>query len=395
MTDHWDGPAVKSDPAADITDFFVFPIREDDQLRLVLVMNVNPNASEASLFSDAVDYRFRIRRVLSLDGPSPASKIHIGPDEFSITCNAGLPDPLTDSQTVTFIGQTHWAASGGETPEMISSTPLNDLGGGANPPMRVFAGLRADTSFTDLARVRMPVWRDTGFANMPGVNSIAGHNVLSLVVVVPIENVLGGLSGGSLFAACCETSRVRLTDGAPKTGRIDRMGRIEITVWIIADDRLRDAWNAEDAFAVTPEHFPDYEHALQAGLARLDNFEKSLTGENVIDWPTPHPMIPLLLDDVLVVDLSKPTVPSSTVRGYMEIERAAYLNVAHQTCGGRVPNEDVIATTLTWFINGPLRCQPDRGVGVTPDKPVRDEFPYLREPTLSPATMSVAHWLNT
>jgi hypothetical protein len=172
------------------------------------------------------------------------------------------------------------------------------------------------------------------------------------------------------------------------------MGRIEVTVWIITDDQLRDEWNAEDTFAVTPAHVPAYEQALQGGLSRLDNFEKSLTDENVVDWPTPHPMIPILLDDFLVVDLSKPTVPSSTVRGYLEVEKAAYLNVPHQTCGGRVPNEDVIATTLTWFINGALRSQPDRGVGVTPDKPVVNEFPYLREPTPAQPALKVAHWLN-
>jgi hypothetical protein len=392
MTDHWDGPAARSDPAADITDFFAFPVLEDDQTRLVLVMNVNPNASASSRFSDAVQCRFRMRRVTVLDGPGPAAKVHTGPDEFSITCRAGTPDRY-GIQTVTFTAVKTWA-SGEPSAEMISSTEFNDTGGGSNPQFRVFAGLRADTSFTDLARVRMPVWRDSGFANMPGVNSIARHNVLSLVAVLPVEYVLDGLKAGSLFAACSETSRSQSRNGQSTITRIDRMGRIEVTVWIITDDHLRDEWNAEDTFAVSAAHIPDYEAALQSGLARLDNFEKSLTNENVIDWPTPHPMIPILLDDFLVVDLSRPTVPSTTVRGYLEIEKAAYLNVPHQTCGGRVPNEDVIATTLTWFINGPLRSQPDRGVGVTPDKPVGNEFPYLQEPTVATPTLQTEHWLG-
>src|SRR5687767_14355465 len=102
MTDHWDGPAARSDPAADITDFFVFPILENDQNRLALVMNVFPLASESSAFSDALDYRFRIRRILSLAGPAPAVGVQTGADEFSLTCKGGLPDPHSGLQTITF-----------------------------------------------------------------------------------------------------------------------------------------------------------------------------------------------------------------------------------------------------------------------------------------------------
>lgn len=390
MTDHWDGPAARNDPAADITDFFVFPVVESGQTRLVLVMNVHPNATPDTRFSDAVDYRLRVRRVTAVRGPGQQTGTQTGGDEFTIVCTATGGEDDAGAQAITFQAGNTWA-DGRAAPQICVRVAFGDVGGGDDPRLRAFAGVRADTSFTDLARVRLPVWRDIGFADKPGVNSIAGHNVLSLVASVDVQEVLGGTAPGSLFAACGETLRHGPGKGGSATVRIDRMGNIEVNVWIIQDDSLRDRWNAEDTFAVSPAHVAEYTSALQAGLHRLDDFEKSLTGENVIDWPDPHPMVPVLLNDYLVVDVSRPTRPSSTGRGYLEIIKAAYLGVPHQTCGGRVPNEDVIATALTWFINGPDRPQPDRGVGVTPDKPVTDEFPYLREPTVPPPTLRLAH----
>jgi hypothetical protein len=67
MTDHWDGPAAKDNPDADITDFFAFPIMEGEERRLVLILNVFPAATASASFSDEVDYTFRVRRISAMD----------------------------------------------------------------------------------------------------------------------------------------------------------------------------------------------------------------------------------------------------------------------------------------------------------------------------------------
>jgi hypothetical protein len=388
MTDHWDGPAAKDNPDADITDFFAFPIMEGEERQLVLILNVFPAATSSASFSDEVDYTFRVHRIAAIDGPRSKPKVHTNKEEFRITCRVTPEQGNGAAPSMTCRAQNLSAAGAPASDEIVTTVPLNDTSGGSNPRLRVFAGLRADTSFTDLARVRMPVWRDTSFANMPGVNSMAKHNVLSLVTTIAVSDVLGGVEDGALFAAVAETLKDHREGQDVVKHRIDRMGRPEINVWVIQDDDLRDLWNAEDTFNLNPAHVRRYIPALQSGLSRLDNFEKSLTGENVVDWETPHPMIGILLDDFLIVDVLKPTTPSSTTPGYLEIIQSYFYSVEHKTCGGRVPNEDVIGATLTWFINGPERPEPYRGSGVTaPDKPVTDVFPYLQPPTLDLGAM--------
>ena len=62
MGDHYSSPRVFNDPAADIADLYAFP-SPDRPGHVVLVLTVFPSATPASLFSDAITYRFRIRPV--------------------------------------------------------------------------------------------------------------------------------------------------------------------------------------------------------------------------------------------------------------------------------------------------------------------------------------------
>ena len=70
MSDHNSGPRALADPVVDITDSYVFPSPERPGL-LVLVLDVFPNAEPTALFSDAVDYRFRVRPVTIPRGGGP------------------------------------------------------------------------------------------------------------------------------------------------------------------------------------------------------------------------------------------------------------------------------------------------------------------------------------
>ena len=85
-----------------------------------------------------------------------------------------------------------------------------------------------------------------------------------------------------------------------------------------------------------------------------------------------HPLVDLLLDDYLVVDVSKPFTEAS----YFEIEQATLDARAHQTCGGRWLNDDFLDTYYTLLINagkGPLISD---GVDQA-TVPSSKVFPYL------------------
>ena len=56
--DHLDGPKASADPTADITDLFAW--MSPDARTLYLIMNVFPQASSASKFSNAVQYVFHV-----------------------------------------------------------------------------------------------------------------------------------------------------------------------------------------------------------------------------------------------------------------------------------------------------------------------------------------------
>src|SRR4051794_32008116 len=61
VSDHFSGPRALAGPQCDICDMYAFPSPERPG-SLVMVMNVVPRATESSSFSDAIIYRFRLRR---------------------------------------------------------------------------------------------------------------------------------------------------------------------------------------------------------------------------------------------------------------------------------------------------------------------------------------------
>src|SRR5467141_3183191 len=88
MSDHNNSPCGVAEPAIDIGDSYVFPSPSRPG-QLVFVMTVFPNAQPGALFSDAADYRFRIRPVTIPSGP--ASRFEVGTDEYDITCTFAAP----------------------------------------------------------------------------------------------------------------------------------------------------------------------------------------------------------------------------------------------------------------------------------------------------------------
>jgi hypothetical protein len=136
---------------------------------------------------------------------------------------------------------------------------------------------------------------------------------------------------------------------------------------------LRDLYNREDVFEISPAYRPLYESRLDANLAFFD----ALDGNTA--WPLGpdgrHPLRDLFIDDYLILDLAPPFAPG----GFLEIERALIDKRSHRTAGGRWLDDDILDELLTLIVNGARGARFGDGVD-TPTKPASLSFPYVREP---------------
>ena len=136
---------------------------------------------------------------------------------------------------------------------------------------------------------------------------------------------------------------------------------------------LRDLYNREDAFALSPVYRPLYESRFDANLAFFDDAGR----QNA--WPPGpdgrHPLRDLLIDDFLILDLAHAFTPG----GFLEIERALLDGRPHTTAGGRWLDDDILDDLLTLIVNGGRGKRYGDGVDA-PTKPPRLSFPYVREP---------------
>ena len=186
-SDHIDGWTTAIDYAADLTDLYAFTSpRNPDSL--VLVLNVHTLATSAAQFSNAVDYKFRIRPIADASTLAPSTDAS---REQSVVCTfagGGLFDSnqratcvfnLVDgTETITF----HTRAAGYRA---AGSAQLGDL--------RAFAGVRSDTWFLDLGKTlkfNAGTYVDPTSA---GKNGLDGRNVLSIVVEIPRARLNGPL----------------------------------------------------------------------------------------------------------------------------------------------------------------------------------------------------------
>lgn len=372
MSDHGSGPRALADPVADISDFCAFPSPERPG-NLVLAMNVFPFAVPTALFSDAVDYRFRLRPVRVGTSGGRLSFL-VGTTEGVVSVRFRAPRSAADGNHLVQDGVCSLAA--GET----VTFRVGDEQGAEQGGVRVFAGCRLDCFCIDqgisggirISR-RLPI-------EIPGRNSLHGQNVLTIVVEGRVPHLFGS-DDGPLFAVVAETTTI----GSPRI-RIERLGRPEIKNFIMLDKtadplnrdlEIRDIYNAEDAFKLMPDYVGAYRARLNSNLAFYDGLDAKT------DWPLDaggnHPLTELLLADFLVVDLSKPFSEDS----YFEIERALLRGATHQTCGGRWLNDDIVDKLLTLLVNN------GNGPGVTDGVdqatvPASRTFPYAQPANPNP-----------
>jgi uncharacterized protein DUF4331 len=199
-SDHQDSPNVELNPLQDMTDVYAFP--SPTAGRIVLVMNtrafLTPAASAAASFDRNQLYQFKI------DNTGDAREDKVIQVTFSGTGAA---------QTVSVRGPVVPPVQGAMANTVAAAAPvvtgaLNTALGSASG-MQVFAGARDDSFYIDLEQFfriipdRKPATGALGaLPNSPtaggfrpagqAVNYVAGFNVLSIVVEMPIADLTAG-----------------------------------------------------------------------------------------------------------------------------------------------------------------------------------------------------------
>ena len=210
-SDHQETPDVELNPAMDMTDLYVFPSPMPG--RVVLVMNswalLTPAQTPTTYFDPNILYQFKIDT--NHDGIEDkviqVSFTGTGPNQ-TVEVRGPVAPPVVGA-----MGNTIAAA----TP-VITGATRTTLGSAAG--VQVYAGPRDDPFFIDLEQFfriipdRKPVTGalsqlpDTPTASAwrtPGIDFLAGFNVLSIVIELPLTDLTG--SAGPNFGVWATISR--------------------------------------------------------------------------------------------------------------------------------------------------------------------------------------------
>lgn len=179
--DHIDAPAVQGGNS-DITDFYAF--QGEDTNNLVFVANLqgllSPSATSSAMFDENVLIEFNIDNTgdnvedLVIQAiPRDGKMYFFGPVAPSQT---GLNSSIEVNATV-----------GG----VVDITTGSSANVATNAGMSFFAGPRDDPFFMDFAQYSAIIGGTATSFNMPGADTFAGTNVMSIVVEVP-KSMIGG-----------------------------------------------------------------------------------------------------------------------------------------------------------------------------------------------------------
>jgi hypothetical protein len=210
-SDHQDTPDVELNPEMDMTDLYVFP--SPTAGRVVLVMNswgvLSPAETPTTYFDPNILYQFKIDN--NADG--------IEDKVIQVTFNG-----YTAGQTVEVRGPIAPPVVGAMMNKVSTATPgvtgmtRTTIGSGSG--MQVYVGPRDDPFFIDLEQFfriipdRKPVTGllsqlpDTPSASSwrtPGIDFLAGFNVLSIIIELPVSDLTG--TSGPNFGVWATMSR--------------------------------------------------------------------------------------------------------------------------------------------------------------------------------------------
>lgn len=370
MSDHISGPRAIATPIADITDVYAFPSPERPG-HLVMVMNTLPFAPANARFSDGLVYRFRLRSLsVAASGPAP---FDVASEEFRFDCVFTAAEDEDGDPVIEQIGEC-------TTPQGRSvSFKVDDIAGGSAHGVRAFGGVRWDPFIMDApAALKTIATGELAFTESSSIY-LDGKNVLSIVVEVDCAEVLEGVELVAVVAATLTRGRHNVP--------IERVGRPEVKNLMLApkqfdqvnrDLEIRDLYNNEDPFHLAETYLGAYRARLDANLAFWDGLDGKSDWAPAADGT--HPLTAVLLADYLVVDVTKPYAEHGS---FFEIEQAVLAGKAHETCGGRALNDDVMDTVFTMLVNAGNGPTITDGVEQS-SAPAGHTFPYLSTPNPNP-----------
>lgn len=199
-SDHQDTPLVELNPRMDLTDVYAFP--GSGPGRIVLVMNtsgfLSPAQTPTAAFDPNILYQFKVDN----DGDAVEDRvIQITFSGKDVSQKVSVRGPFSPTVTGAMMNVINSGAS-------VLTGNLNQPFGSAGS-IQAFAGSRDDSFFLDLeaAFCILPDRRpasgplagpctlpSAGFRT-PGVNYVAGFNVLSIVVELPSALLENGAPG--------------------------------------------------------------------------------------------------------------------------------------------------------------------------------------------------------
>lgn len=193
--DHRDSPTALADPAADVNDIYAF-VNPNDAGEFVVAATVHPRATERTLFSDAVTYRFYIENGTN--------------DQFEFSCFFPTPVRMTCAGT-------NGAALDGPVGAIVDGQGL-----------RAFAGLVEDPFFLDGNALTATIQTGQAQFTDPGTDTFAGFNTLAIVLGIPIASITNDVPDSNLTRFWVGTDRLAGTEGvnAAVSGP-----------WVIVDDQ--------------------------------------------------------------------------------------------------------------------------------------------------------------
>jgi len=374
MSDHIDGPRQIGDPSVDLTDLFLFRSPENPA-RTVFAADVFPSAGASAVFSDAAFHSIAARRV-TVAGLGDAAKFQAGDSEIRFTFRF---DRLEAGPGGKAIQRGTCKLPDGQTLRFV----VNDEKGAttSDGTFRVFAGLRSDPFIL--------AWLVGELK--PFQNLLEHDNVLCFLVEFDTQRVLDPAQG-SLFGVIAETTPVPAAGAlvGHQVGRFDWVGRTEQTnvrlnnAGLKGADDIRDLWNQQTPFAISPEFAPMFRKRLYDSLQQYD------MRDGKQDW-TPAALAAsanVFLDDFMLIDVAKPTTDAS----FMEIEKSTINGRAYQTGGGRTVNAHDIDILLTWIVNHDR--EPLIGGATRATKLGVNTFPYLASPNTELQTVAESMVVN-
>ena len=197
-SDHQDTPDVELNPASDMTDVYVFPGSSSD--RIVLVLNswgfITPAQTASTYFDPNLLYQFKIDN--NTDG--------VEDKVIQVSFNG-----TGANQTVDVRGPVAPPVAGamGNNIASVASAVSGAINTvlGSSSGMQVFAGWRDDPFYIDLEQffriipdrkpvtgplAQLPDTPTAGSFRDPGVDYVAGFNVLSIVIELPTAQLTAG-----------------------------------------------------------------------------------------------------------------------------------------------------------------------------------------------------------